>query len=185
LLLDAPKILAQAEAQGGVQLRERFIQEIDLRATDNSSAESHALALTSRQVLGKSVQAVADFQEIGSLVHALPEFGGVDFPEAEAQGEILTRCKVGIQRGLLKGHGHFAIFRRQRKEVPAGEKKAAGVGLLQPGDHAHQGSFAGAGRPDQGRQFTGPGGEIHRAQGLDHVAPGSSEGFGDVFQNYV
>ena len=76
-------------AQLGVEVRQRLVEEEDLQIADNCPSHRDALPLAARQLLRKAVEKVRDVQDFGRLAHPLRDVAilgqdAVDDPPADA-----------------------------------------------------------------------------------------------------
>ena len=73
-------------------------------------------------------------------------------PDREAEGHVLRHGHVLEGRVVLEDEADVAPLRWLLGRVLAGDVHPAGVGCLEPGDHAQQRGLAAAARPQEGGQ---------------------------------
>ena len=78
LLLDAADLRAHRDAQLGVQVGERLVEEQNARLDDERAGERHTLLLTAGELVGHAALHTGELHEIKDLHHALADL----FPSA-------------------------------------------------------------------------------------------------------
>ena len=127
-----------------IEVRERLIQQQDARLPGHRPAQRHALAFASREPGGPSIQQPAHAQHRGDGMHAPAALSAGDPPGPEPERQVLEDAEVGIERRVLKDHGHVAPVRWDTGHVPPPDPDRPGVGRLQPRDQAQERRLAGA-----------------------------------------
>ena len=140
---------AHLDAQLGVQVRQRFVEEEALRIAYDGPADRDALALAARKLLGPLPQEVRDAQHLRRFLHLLGDDRLGHLAQPEREGHVLEHRHVRVERVALKYHGDVAILRRHVVHQLAVDAKRAGRDFFQAGDHAQRGRLAAARRPDQ------------------------------------
>ena len=79
----------------------------------------------------------------------------------ERKGDVLLHGEVRVERVALEDHGDLAVARRQLVDHPPADDHVAGSLLLQAGDHAQQGGFAGTRWPQEDEELAFPGHQIN------------------------
>ena len=153
----ASGLLADLRAQGGIEGRERLVQQHQLRRRRQRPGQRHALLLAARQGVRicPGVGAHVDCrQELG---HALLTAASV--VAVQPKGDVLADAQVRKQGEVLKHQADAATLRRQAAaglgEQPAIEGDPPGLQILEPGDQAQRGGLAAAGRPNQAVHLAG------------------------------
>ena len=73
LLLDAADLRAHRDAQLGVQVGERLVEEQNARLNDERAGERHTLLLTAGELVGHAALHTGELHEIKDLHHALAD----------------------------------------------------------------------------------------------------------------
>ena len=141
---------AHLRAQLRVQVGQRFVQQEDLRLTDDGAAQGDTLTLTAGQSLRLAVEQVLDVQDLGSLFARAcrsPSFGRL--AQLQAERHVVVNGHVRIQSVVLEHHRDIAILRRDVVDQLVADVQLALGDLFQTGDHTQRGGLTAAGRPDQ------------------------------------
>ena len=144
---------AHADAELGVEIGERLVEQEDLRLAHDRPADRHALALAARKFARLALQERLQPQDPRGLRHL-----GVDLPlrlagHLERKAHIGRHRHVRIERVGLEHHGDAALGRILVGDVAAADLDPALAYPLQPGDHPQQGRFPAAGRPDEHQEL--------------------------------
>ena len=140
-------------AQLGVQVGQRFVQQEDLRFTDNGAPQGDTLSLAAGQSLRLPVEQMGDVQDAGGLFHAALNFILRRFAQLQAERHVLKHSHVRVQRVVLEHHGDIAILRRHVVDQLVADVQLTVGDFLQAGDHTQGGGFTAAGRTDQNDEF--------------------------------
>src|ERR1700751_1175532 len=90
----------------------------------------------------------------GRALHAPLDLASLDATPAQAEGEIVEDIHMRIERIGLEHHGDVAILGRDLVDDLSIDRDRARGDRLKAGDHAQDGGFATAGRPEQHHEFT-------------------------------
>ena len=152
-LVQAADLVAQLTAKGGIEARQRLIEQEELWPADDRPAEGHALLLAVRKLARPAIQQFGNAQGSGGLFHAPPDFALGGSPQFQSEAQVAADRQMRIERVVLKDQGHVAITRRQPFRGPTGNGDPAGAGLLQPGEEPKRGRLAAPGRTHEDQQF--------------------------------
>ncbi len=94
----------------GVQVREWFIKQEDLRLADNGASHCHPLALSAGELARFALQQVRDAEHFSGLVHSSIDLIFWGFLQSETKCHVLIYREVGIQGIGLEDHGNIAVF---------------------------------------------------------------------------
>ena len=163
--------------QGGVQGRERFVQQEQGRAGGQRPRERDPLLLPARELMGSAVPDRAiEPDELEQLIDPvlLPALS-----PGEPEDDVRRDIEVGEQRTLLRHVPHPPTLGGHERPVAGHDVVAqpdrAGVRCGEPGDEPQQGRLAAARGTQDCRQITDPDREVdaveHRvgAEGLAHA----------------
>ena len=97
------------DAQGGIQVRERFIEQEHARLGHQRTADRHTLTLTTGERLRFTLQQMCQLEHFRHLGDAL--VNGLFFRagQLQAKGHVLGNGKMRIKRIRLEHHAHAAF----------------------------------------------------------------------------
>ena len=98
-------------AQGGIEVRQRLVEQEHLRLAHDRPADGDALALAARQVLRPPLQIRFQLQDAGGLIDFPVAFGLGHPSQAQGESHVLADRHVRIQRIRLEHHRQPAIRR--------------------------------------------------------------------------
>ncbi len=146
---------AHLDAQLGVQVGQRFVEQEQLGVAGQRTAHRDALALAAGQRAGLALQQVLDLQHLGDALHRGVALGLRYLAHFERKGDVAGDTHVRIQRVALEHHRDIAVLARHVRHVAATDVDAAGGGRVQPGHHVQQRRLATARGADQDHEFAG------------------------------
>jgi PAS domain S-box-containing protein len=148
-LLQALDLAPHLDAQLGVEVRQRLVEEEGRRFAHDGAAHGHPLALPARQLARLAVEIVADFQDAGGLAHAAVDVVVGDLPVPQPVGEVPIDRHVRVKRVVLEHHRDVAVGRVEPVHHPLADRHVSMGDLLEPRDHAQERRLPAAGRPHQ------------------------------------
>jgi hypothetical protein len=161
---------AHLDAQLGVQVRQRLVEQEHLRMAHDRAPERDALALTARQLARLAREIILDAEDLGGLLHARRDLSARELPHLQAERHVVVDAHMRIERVVLEHHGDVAVHRRQLVDHPVADQDVARADRLEPGDHAERRRLAAARRADQHDEFLVADLEIDVLHGVHHVA---------------
>ncbi len=126
---------AGRHAQCRVEIRQRLVEEEDLRVAHDCPADRDALALSARQRLGQAGKIRLELQDGRGVAHTAVDLVLAETRNAHAEGHVLIDRHVRIERVALEHHGDAALGRRDFVDEPPVDVKLAAGDFLEPGDH--------------------------------------------------
>ena len=140
-------------AQLLVERRHRLVEQQHARALDQRARQRHALALAARQFVRLARPRFSSFTSasMSATRSAISRLGQAFLLEAE--GDIVLDGEMRKQRVALEHHVDRPPIGRHLREIDAVEQDAAGIRLVEAGDHAQQGRLAAAGRTQQRKEL--------------------------------
>src|SRR5215472_18905487 len=154
-------------AQLGVEIAERLIEEEDLGVAHDGAAHGDALALAAgelaRIALQQGLKAENAYRRAHTLLDPLP----AGATHAQPEGHVLPRRHMGIEGVALEHHGDVAVLRPDIVHHLAANGDGALIDLLQPRDHPQQGRFPAARRADQDDEFAIADGYVDAMEDLE------------------
>ena len=155
LLEDAAQIVAQPQAQLGVEIRQRLVEQQQLRPVDDAARQRHALHLPARQRHHRTVGIFGQADQRQHLVDLAAGLRARDLAMLQRIDHVLPHRHMRPHRIGLEHHAEVAQPRRhqnaargRRHDIAADRNLAAGR-MLEPGDAAQRRGLAAAGRPEQ------------------------------------
>ena len=150
--------------QLGIKVRQRLVEQKDLRFACQGAAHGDPLALPPRQLRGQTVQHRAEFQDprrdLDPLCHDLQR----RLAHLQPEGEVLFDIHMRVKRIGLEHHGDTAILGVDIIDQTARDADLTAGDVLQPRGHPQQGGFAAARGSDQHGKGTFGDAEVHTMQ---------------------
>ena len=115
---------ARRGAQGGVEVRQRLVEQKDLGIAHDRPAERDALALPAGERMRPAVEQLGEAEGRGDGSDAALDLGPVDAAPAQAEGEVLAHAHMRVERVGLEHHGDVAILRRHRVDDAPVDRRA-------------------------------------------------------------
>ena len=162
-------LVAGPQAQPGVQVRERLVEEEDTRVAHHRASQRHPLPLSPGQLPGTAAEQFGQSQHLRRPPHPLRGLFAADTPHPQPESQILRDRHVRIERVALEDHRHVAVSRRDIVHVPSPDPHLPRVRLLEPRDEAQQGTLPAPRRSHQHHQLAGAHLEVDGRHG-GHVA---------------
>src|SRR5690606_2846205 len=103
---------AHLHAELRVEVRQRLVEQEDLRIADDGATHGDALALTARELTRISLEQVLQPQNIGRLVHALLNLALRRAPELERECHVIRYGHVRIKGVVLEHHRDIPLLGR-------------------------------------------------------------------------
>ncbi len=144
---------AHALAQLGVEIGQRLVEQQDVGLDHQRAGERNALLLAAGQLARIAGFEPREIHQRQRLLDLAARLGGRDFPDLEAEHDVLEHVLVRPDRVVLEHHAHAARFRRHhrtgRRQEPAVDLDGAAVGRHVAGDQPQRRGLAAAGRAEQ------------------------------------
>jgi hypothetical protein len=160
-------LAAHRDAQLGVEVRQRLVEQEHLRIAHDRAAHGHALALAARELARIALQQRLQRQDLGRALHLAVDGRLVHLGEREREGHVVAHRHVRIQRVVLEHHRDVPLLGRQVVHAALADADLAAVNLFQPRDHAQQGRLAAARRAHQHRERTIGNVDVHTVKDGD------------------
>ena len=129
---------AGVDAQCGIEIRERFVEQEDLRLADDGTTDGDALALAAGQLTRAALQQRLELQDAGSLGHACRDLGLGGSGEPEAEAHVGRDIHVRVERIGLEHHGDLALSGCQIIHLAAADGDDAIRHRFKPRDRPQQ-----------------------------------------------
>ncbi len=149
LAVEAFELRARLQSKLGVEVRERFVHQVDGRVADDGAGQRDALLLASRELRRAPREQVRKADTRRRLAHAAIDLAGVDAAGAQRKGDVVEDREMRIQRVVLEHHRHVAVRRLELIDAAIADPDLAGVQRLETREHAKQRRLAAARRPEK------------------------------------
>ena len=180
-LLHPTNLHAHLHAKLCVQVRQRLIEEQNLRAHDHRSGQCNTLLLAAGK-LGRS--AICHRGEVHCRkcnINLFLDFRCALLTQMKAVCHVLTHAQVREQCVGLEHHGHGALVRRNNHHVFAIEHDLARSRIFEARDHTQGRGLATARGSQKGDEFTGVNIQVDVINRGD-LGSGVREGLGQLHQ---
>ncbi len=165
LLLLLDELVARADAQRGVEVRQRLVEQEYLGIADDRAADRDALPLPAGKRVRLALQELGQLELAGRGVHAARDFGLVDVAPAQSERQIVVHGHVRIERVRLEHHRDVARLGGHVIDDLSVDRHGAGRDRLQPGDHPQHRRLAAARRAEQHHELAVRDGEVDVVHG--------------------
>ena len=132
-----------------VEVRQRLVEQEQLRIAHQGAAHRHALALSARELGGLALEEVTDLQKLGHLADLPLALRLRHLAHLHAETDVLGDAHRRVERVGLEHHRDVTLARRHTGDVAPGDLEPPVTDLLEPGDAVQQRRLAAAGRADQ------------------------------------
>ena len=137
------------DAQLGVQIGQRFVEQEYARIPHDGASDRHALPLASGELAGVAFEKVGDGEDVRRPLHAAYNFLLGSFPHPQAKGHVLVDGHMRVERVVLEHHRDIAIPREDIVQEAAIEIDLPPRDFFQAGDHPERGGLAASGRAQE------------------------------------
>ena len=152
-LVQGLDLRAHGDAQLGIEVGERLVEEEDLRIAHDGASHGDALALAARELARIAVEKLAQAEDLGGAVDAGLDLGLGRPLQLEREGHVVGDRHMRVERIVLEHHRDVALLGRNVVHDLRADAKLAAGHAFQSRDHAQEGGFAAAGRPDQDHEL--------------------------------
>ncbi len=140
---------AHFDAQLGVEVGKRFVEQEQFRIANQRAPHGDALALSAGQLAGLAIQQRLDLQKPGDALDRRFAVHLGHAPTLHTESDVLAGGHGRVKRVGLEHHGDVAVLWRDRIDDPAVDADFALADDFEPGDHGEQRRFSATGRPDE------------------------------------
>jgi hypothetical protein len=167
LAMEAPQLGPHSYAHAGVEVRERLVEQVEIRLADEGAGERDSLPLAARELVGPPGEQRFDTHEPRGPVDAFAHLRLRKLADDEPERDVLPRGQVGEERVVLEHHGDVALRGPHAGDVALANPDRPLVHRLEPGDAAEKRALAAAGRADNDEQLALARLEIDPVERLD------------------
>ena len=157
------------DAQLGVEVGQRLVEQEHLRVAHDGAAHGDALALAAGQLLRLAVDQFDDVEHARGLVDPALDLGLRIALQPQPERHVFRDRHVRVERVVLEHHRDVAVLRRHVVDDVAADHDVAVGDVLEPRDHPQRGRLAAARRSDQHDELMVGDVEIDAAHRLDVV----------------
>ena len=168
--LQAADLAAHGEAEAGVEVRQRLVEEEEARLLDQRAGERDALLLAARHLRRTAVEELADLDQRRHRLDAARRLPRPDRLEAQREPDVRARRHVRIERVGLEDDADVAVARLDLVDHRAVEADLAGGWRVDAGEHEQRRRLAAARRPEDGDELAVLDAKVGRLDG-DDIAP--------------
>jgi hypothetical protein len=131
----------------------RNCHEQDGRLHHDRAGDGDALALAAGELGRVAPEVGVELEHLGGALDLAADLLGRDLAHAQAEADVVGDGHVREDRVALEHHGDAALAGRQVGDVVVADHDAAGVWVLEAGQHPQQGRLAAAGRAEQDHEL--------------------------------
>ena len=157
-LLNLPDLFPGLEAQAGVQIGQRLVQQKNPGEFYKSTGNRHTLLLAAGQLSRFAVHQILNLYKMRGLGDPLFHFlfcETVFAPQVlQRELNVLADVQVRIESIILKNHADAPQFRGKLCHILFSEKDFSSGGSFEAADHVQCSALSAAGRTQQTHQFT-------------------------------
>ena len=175
-----PQPGTQLQPELGVDGGEGLVQQQQLGIGSQGPGESHPLTLAAGQLVGEAAAQTGKADQLQQLLHPGLDLGFGPVLHLQAEGDVFEHGHIAEQGVILEHEAHSPLACLHLVDQSAADIDLAGIGMIQPGQHAQNGGLAGT----AGAQQSGEGALAH---GEAHVVGGAeiAEGLIDMTHLHV
>ena len=166
---------AHGDAKLGVEIRERLVEQENLRITHDRPAHGDALTLPAGELARITVEQKGKSENIGGSLHTLRDLTLRRAAQHEREAHIGGDRHVRVEGVVLEHHGDVALFRRHAIDHALADADFAGGDVLEPRDHAQKRRLAASRRSHQHDELAVVDQDVDAVDDLDR-----SKGLSDV-----
>ena len=159
------------DAELGVEIGERLVEQEERRVADQRPAHRDPLALAAGELAGLAIEQAFDLEKLGDARHRRILLRLRHAAALHAEGDVLPHRHRRVERIGLEHHGDVAVLRRNAVDDAAADRDLTRGDRLEAGDHGKQRRLPAAGRPDQHDEFAGLDLEVDAFEDLDRAEP--------------
>ena len=164
-LLDALDLHLHLNAQLGVQVGQRLVQQQDMGPGHQSACQSHPLLLTAGKLSGVALVQPGQLHQGQDLRHPLRDFRLFQLLQLQTEGHVLKHGHMGEQGIVLEENADVPLVGRDFRHVLPVHQDAALRRLGKAGDHPQGSGLAAAAAAQQSDHLPVGGLEVHIVNG--------------------
>ncbi len=154
----------EAVTGGGVERRERFIQEEDARTEDKCPCDRGPLLLTAGERSRCAPEEMADPEHVSGLRDQIPDSGRISLLLPETKPYVLLDGQVRKEHVVLVDHTDPPIFWFGVGDIPIIEADRPCLGCIDPRDRLKEDRLPRSGRPEDDEVLSVDDGQIYAVE---------------------
>ncbi len=169
---------AHLDAQFGVEIGQRLVEQEDLGVADDGAAHRDTLALPARQLLRPAAEQVGDVENAGGILDPLLDLGLRKLLQPQTERHVLVHGHVRVERVVLEHHRDVPVLWRHVVDQLVADIDLARGRFLQTGNHPQGRGLAAARWADQHDELAVADVEVDAGdrggavEGFDNIAQG-------------
>jgi len=152
-LMQTGQVGSHLGTQLSIQVGQRLVQKEDLRITDDGTAQSNTLSLTTGQSGRLSLKQMRNAEDLSGSGNTVLDLSLGHMTDLQTESHIIKNSHVRIQSVVLEHHGNVTILGRNVIDQTVINIKFTVGNFFQTGDHTQSGGLTAAGRTDQNDKF--------------------------------
>ena len=136
-----------------VQVGQRLVHQEDADLTDDGTANSNTLTLTTGKGSGHTVQVIGQAQDLGNVTNLLVDHVFVNTLQGQAESQVIVNAHLGIQSIALEHHCDLSFTGALVVGIFTVDQELAAADILQACDHTQSGGLAAAGGTNENDEF--------------------------------
>ncbi len=149
ILLQSPDLGAQFDAQLGIQVAQRFIEQEHRWGAHQRPGDRDPLLLATGQLTRLARQQILDADAGGRSAGLLRRVVLADARIAQREGDVACHGQMWVQGVVLEHHGHVTVAGRGARDVATVDSHGSTVSRLESSRDPQGGGLSAAGRADQ------------------------------------
>jgi hypothetical protein len=170
-------VLAQVGAEGGVEGRERLVQQHHRGPGSQRPGEGDPLLLAARELTGSASPGAGQADQLEALRHPRTPLGPREVSEPERH--VAADVQVGEERTFLGHEADVAVLGGNPhpgpEHRPTTQHHRAGIGAEETGDRPQQRRLAATRRAEQRHDLTGLDPQVDPLEHLDRPVEGEAD----------
>ncbi len=165
---------AHLDAQLGVEVGERLVEQEQRRVARQRAAHRDALALAAGELAGLAIQQVLDLQHLRDARDRRVALGLGHVAHLQPEADVLRHVHVRVERVALEHHRDVAVLGQRVRDVAAVDVHRALGGFVQPGDDVQERALAAARGADEDEKVAGHDLDVDALENV-HVAVAAAD----------
>ena len=181
-LLEGSDLLPHPQAEAGVQVGQRLVEQDDLRLHDERAGQGNTLLLAAGELVRVPLGVLLDAHGAQARGDAVVALLASHLLELEPESDVLLHREVREKGVGLEHHRHRPLVRGCAAQRLAIQGDLPGGDLFEARDHAQRGGLAAARGAEEGREGPGLDVEADAVDGFLGCAAPAGVRLGDVHQ---
>ena len=140
---------AHLNAHLGIEIRERLVEEKNLRLAHDGATDRNALTLATGKGLRPAIEKLLDAQDARSFQDALLDLRFRILSQFQTECHVVVDAHMRVERVVLENHRDVTVFRRKIVDALVANQDIALRDLFETGDHSQGRRLSTARRADE------------------------------------